>query len=82
MDLNSGLCITRNIVHEFPVTYVVIKAVESMAYRQGFKNVKFKNRHGVIFHDSDWIVGVDYDDNDDEEQEEEDDDDEEYQYKW
>ena len=31
MDLNSGQLITRNIVHEIPVTDVVIKAVEAMA---------------------------------------------------
>ena len=75
MDLNSGKLITRNIVHEIPVTDVVIKAVETMAYTQGFKSLKFKNRHGVIFHDADWIAGVDYDDDD---KENEEDDDEEY----
>ena len=74
MDLNSGQCITRNIVHEIPVTEVVIKAVETMAYKQGFTDLKFKNRHGVIFHDADWIAGVDYDDNDDDNEN----DDEEY----
>eukprot|EP00978_Attheya_sp_CCMP212_P000843 scaffold1766_cov39-Attheya_sp.AAC.3 len=72
MDLNSGKLITRNIVHEIPVTDVVIKAVETMAYAQGFKSLKFKNRHGVIFHDADWIAGVDYDDNDEEEEEDDD----------
>jgi hypothetical protein len=65
MDLNSGQLISRNIVHEIPVTDVVIKAVENMAYQQGFKSLKFKNRNGVIYHDADWIVGVDYDDPDD-----------------
>ena len=64
MDLNSGRMITRNIVHAIPVTDVVIKAVETMAKAQGFKTLKFKNRHGVIFHNADWIAGVDYDDND------------------
>jgi hypothetical protein len=65
MDLNSGQLISRNIVHEIPVTDVVIKAVENMAYQQDFKSLKFKNRNGVIYHDADWIVGVDYDDPDD-----------------
>jgi hypothetical protein len=65
MDLNSGQLISRNIVQEIPVTDVVIKAVENMAYEQGFKSLKFKNRHGVIYHDADWIAGVDYDDPDD-----------------
>ena len=63
-DLNSGQLITRNIVHEIPVTDVVIKAVKIMVYyNQGFKSLKFKNRHGVIFHDADWIAGVDDNDN-------------------
>ena len=35
-----------------------------MAHNQGFKNLKFKNRHGVIFHDADWLAGVDYEDED------------------
>jgi hypothetical protein len=65
MDLNSGQLISRNIVHEIPVTDAVIKAVENMAYHQGFKSLKFKNRNGVIYHDADWIAGVDYDNPDD-----------------
>jgi hypothetical protein len=72
MDLNSGLLITRNIAHELPVTDVVIKAVEVIAYTQGFKSLKFKNRHGVVFHDADWIAGVDYDNNDNDDNENED----------
>jgi hypothetical protein len=65
MDLNSGQLISRNIVHEIPVTDIVIKAIENMANQQGFKSLKFKNRNGVIYHDADWIAGVDYDDPDD-----------------
>jgi hypothetical protein len=57
MDLNSGQVITRNIVHEIPVTDVVIKAVETMAYDQGFKSMKFKNRNSVVFFNTDWIAG-------------------------
>ena len=72
MDLNSGKLITRNIVHKIPVTDVVIKAVKAMAYTQGLTTLKFKNRNKIIFHDADWIAGVDYDDN------EEDNDDESY----
>jgi hypothetical protein len=30
-----------------------------------FKILKFKNRNRVIYHDADWIAGVDYDDPDD-----------------
>jgi hypothetical protein len=77
MDLNSGKLITRDIVHKIPVTDVVIKAVETMAYKQGFKSLTFNNRHGGIFHDADWIAGVDYDDSYDENEE---DDDEEYHH--
>jgi hypothetical protein len=62
MDLNGGQLITRNIIHEITVTNVVIKAVENMAYKQGFKSLNFKNRNGVIYHNADWIAGVDYDD--------------------
>jgi hypothetical protein len=33
-----------------------------MAYQQGFKSLEFKNRNGVIYHNVNWIAGVDYDD--------------------
>jgi hypothetical protein len=56
MDLNSGQLISRNIVHEIPVINVVIKAVENMAYQQGFKSLKFKSQNGVVYHDADWIA--------------------------
>jgi hypothetical protein len=65
MDLNRGQLISRNIVHEIPVTDVVIKAVKNMAYQQGFKSLKFKNRNGVIYHNADWIKGVDSNDSND-----------------
>jgi hypothetical protein len=42
---------------------VVIKAIEQIAEDQGFKSLKFKNCKGAIFHDADWIAGVDYDEN-------------------
>jgi hypothetical protein len=68
MDLNTGAVITRRKVTEIPVTTLVIKAVEEMAYAEGFKSLKFRNRHGVVFHDTDWIPGVDYEDRDGEEE--------------
>ena len=77
MDLNTGCVIMCRKVTEIPVTNVVIKAVEAMAHNQGFKNLKFKNRHGVIFHDAGWLAGVDYEDED--EREENADEDEEYE---
>jgi hypothetical protein len=36
------------------------------------KGLKFKNRNSVIYHDANWIAGVDYDDPDDIEDEDED----------
>jgi hypothetical protein len=62
-DLNSGRVITRARVTQIPVKDVVIKAIERIAEDQGFKSLKFKNRKGTIFHDADWIAGVDYDEN-------------------
>jgi hypothetical protein len=61
-DLNSNRVITRARVTQIPVTDVVIKAIEQIAEDQGFKTLKFKNRKGTIFHDADWIAGVDYGD--------------------
>jgi hypothetical protein len=72
MGLNSGQVITRNIVHEIPVTDVVINAVKTIAHDQGFKSMKFKNRKGVIFFDTDWIAGVDYEEDDIEDNDDED----------
>jgi hypothetical protein len=62
-DLNSGRVITRARVTQIPVMDVVIKAIEQIAANQGFKTLKFKNRQGTIYHDADWIAGVDYDEN-------------------
>ena len=49
-------------ITELPVTDSVIKLVETMAERQGFQSLKFKNRHKVELFPADWIAGVDYDD--------------------
>ena len=59
MDLHTGKVITRRKVTEIPITKLVIKAVEQMAKTQGFQSLKFKNRNGVVFHETDWIAGVD-----------------------
>jgi hypothetical protein len=58
-DLNSNRAITRARGTQIPVTDVGIKAIEQIAKDQGFKSLKFKNRKGAIFHDADWIAGVD-----------------------
>jgi hypothetical protein len=78
MDLDSGQLISRNIVHEIPVTGVIIKAVEDMAYQQGSKSLKFKKRNSVIYYNADWIAGVDCDDPDDYDPEDIENEDEEY----
>jgi hypothetical protein len=62
-DFNSNRVITRARVTQIPVTDMVIKAIERIAKDQGFKTLQFKNRKGAIFHDADWIAGVDYNDN-------------------
>jgi hypothetical protein len=41
MDISSNQLISRNIVHKIPVTDVVIKAVENMAYQQGSVGLSF-----------------------------------------
>jgi hypothetical protein len=76
MDLNSGLLLQPGTVTVLPVTDLVIKTVHALAEAQGFKSLKFKNRHGVILHDADWTAGVDYegDDDDVEDDDEEEDD--------
>jgi hypothetical protein len=58
-DVNSGRVITRARVTQIPVTDVVIKAIKRIAEDQGFKSLKFKNCKGAIFHNADWIAGVD-----------------------
>ena len=52
-----------------------------MAHNQGFKNLKFKNRHGVISHDADWLAGVDYEDEDADEDKRKENADEDEEYK-
>ena len=70
MDLNTGCVITCRQVTKIPVTNV-IKAIEVMARKQCFENLKFKNRHGVFFHDADWLAGVEYEDEREGEEDEE-----------
>ena len=75
MDLNSGRVITRRKVTEIPVTKVVIDAVEHMAEKEGFNSLKFKNRNCIVFFDTDWVAGVDYDENEHENDENDEDED-------
>jgi hypothetical protein len=61
MNLHNGYKFTRPRVTEIPVTPLVIAAVESLAKKQGFKQLKMKDRSGVLLHPADWTAGVDYD---------------------
>ena len=70
MDLNTGKVITRRKVTEIPITRLVIKAVEAMAKREGFKSLKFKNRNNVVFHDTGLIAGVEDNNNNEHEHDE------------
>ena len=65
---------------QIPVTDVGIKAVEPMANAQGFKELKFKNRHGKQFHDADWIEGVDYDESEHKNENDDEEEDQAYEY--
>ena len=62
MDLNSGKMITRSRVTEIPITDRIIKAVEDMGHQQGFPKtgLKLTNKLGIVYHDNDWLAGVDY----------------------
>jgi hypothetical protein len=62
-DLNSGRVITWARVAQISITDVVIQAIKHIAEDQGVKSLKFKNRKGAIFHNVDWIAGVNYDEN-------------------
>ena len=76
MNLTTGNTITRRKVWVLPVTDLVIKAVERMAEKQGFKTLKFTGRHKNRILPADWIAGVDYQDD----QNIEEDEDEDYNY--
>ena len=68
MNLANGEEVTCSRVTEIPITESVIKAVEALAEKQGFKSLKIKNRHGVVLWDSAWTAGVDYEAEDEDEE--------------
>jgi hypothetical protein len=49
-------------VTQIPINNMVIKATEKKNKDQGFNTLKFKNQKGAIFHNADWIAGVNFDD--------------------
>jgi hypothetical protein len=62
MNLRTGLMITRNKIHERPLTDLVIRAIETMAEQQGIKTLKLTGRNKTQLYPADWIAGVEYED--------------------
>ena len=60
MNIHTGKKITHHHVEQQPYSNSAIKAVEALAHKQGFKDLKFSNQHGVLLHPSNWLAGVDY----------------------
>ena len=58
MSLETGFELSSPRVTKVPITDIVIKTVEDMAKRQGFKTLKFQNRKGEVYHDESLIAGV------------------------
>jgi hypothetical protein len=74
MNLHNGYNFTRPCVTEIPVTPLVIASIESLAKKQGFKQLKMKDRSGVLLHPAGWTAGVDYDEAEDPQNDDDDDD--------
>ena len=71
MDVNTGRVITRNTVHEIPISELIIKAVEDMAESQNMKSLKLTTRIKTPLLPNDWTAGVDYENNNENEYENE-----------
>ena len=63
MTLDTGLLLSTSKSIKLPITDVVIKSVETMAYNQGFKSLKFKNHNGEPIYHVSLIGGVNYEEN-------------------
>ena len=61
MNLETGALITRSCIWEMPITAMVIRAVEELAYRQGIKSLKVTGKNKVPLLPADWVAGVDHD---------------------
>jgi len=48
MDIMTGRVITHSKVTKIPISYVVLGAVEKLAYDQGFKTLNMTNPRGNI----------------------------------
>ena len=65
MNLNTIEEVTRHRkVIELPVTDVIIKAVEIIDSSRIMKGIKIKNRENIIYHPTNWITLVEYEEND------------------
>jgi len=74
MNLATGKAITCARVWEIPITPIIIKAVETMAEKQGIKQLKLTTKDKQPLLPNDWVAGVEYDFDD----EDSDEDDEDY----
>jgi hypothetical protein len=54
--------ITRNTIHERPLTDLVIRAIETMAKEQGIKTLKLTGRNKTQLYPADWMAGVEHED--------------------
>ena len=61
MNLETGELITRGRIWEVPITSLVIRAVEEMAYNQGIKSLKVTGKNKVPLLPANWVAGVDHD---------------------
>ena len=58
MALDTGKLISSPKVNKLPLTDIIIRAVEEMARKQGFKELKFNNRRYEPMHDATRLAGV------------------------
>ena len=61
MNLETGEVITRGRIWELPITSLVIRAVEEMAYNQGIKSLKITGKNKVPLLPANWVAGVEHD---------------------
>jgi hypothetical protein len=54
--------ITRNKIHERPLTNLVVRAIETMAEEQGIMTLKLTGQNKTQLYPADWIAGVKYED--------------------
>ena len=60
LNLATGAVVIRQRFWEIPITDIVIKAVNKMGAKQGFKSLKLEDRDNVQLLPVDWRPGVDF----------------------